>query len=172
MDSCSLGSSDHGISQVRILEWVAISFSRGSSQSRDWTQSPALQADSLLSEPLRKTDFYAVSLFPIFPYCWNSYGRWSLNVKQTLTGIFWSQVILSILLSFVIYTRNVLVIKIYEKQSYKYNLESAQVYSSRHDWIFCHVNINIVRTLQVFAISEPLNMLFLLTVTIFSSFIF
>ena len=33
---CSLpGSSVHGISQARILEWVAISFSRGSSQPRD-----------------------------------------------------------------------------------------------------------------------------------------
>ena len=33
---CSLpGSSVHGIHQVRILEWVAISFSRGSSQPRD-----------------------------------------------------------------------------------------------------------------------------------------
>ena len=33
---CSLpGSSVHGISQARILEWVAISFSRGSSWSRD-----------------------------------------------------------------------------------------------------------------------------------------
>ena len=31
------GSSVHGISQGRILEWVASSFSRGSSQSRDWT---------------------------------------------------------------------------------------------------------------------------------------
>ena len=31
------GSSVHGISQARILEWVAISFSRGSSQPRDWT---------------------------------------------------------------------------------------------------------------------------------------
>ena len=30
-----LGSSVHGISQARILEWVAISFSRGSSQPRD-----------------------------------------------------------------------------------------------------------------------------------------
>ena len=28
----------HGILQVRILEWVASPFSRGSSQSRDWTQ--------------------------------------------------------------------------------------------------------------------------------------
>ena len=35
---CSLpGSSIHGISQARILEQVAISFSRGSSWCRDWT---------------------------------------------------------------------------------------------------------------------------------------
>ena len=35
---CSLpGSSVHGISQARILEWVAISFSRGSSCPRDLT---------------------------------------------------------------------------------------------------------------------------------------
>ena len=32
------GSSVHGILQARILEWVAMSFSRGSSQPRDWTQ--------------------------------------------------------------------------------------------------------------------------------------
>ena len=31
------GSSAHGAFQARILEWVAISFSRGSSQSRDQT---------------------------------------------------------------------------------------------------------------------------------------
>ena len=36
---CSLpDSSIHGIFQARILEWVAISFSRRSSQPRDWTQ--------------------------------------------------------------------------------------------------------------------------------------
>ena len=35
---CSLpGSSLHGILQARVLEWVAISFSRGSSRPRDWT---------------------------------------------------------------------------------------------------------------------------------------
>ena len=35
---CSLpGSSVHGILQARVLGWVAISFSRGSSQPRDWT---------------------------------------------------------------------------------------------------------------------------------------
>ena len=35
---CNLSSSVHGIFQARVLEWVAISFSRGSSQPRDWTQ--------------------------------------------------------------------------------------------------------------------------------------
>ena len=35
---CSLpGSSIHGIFQARVLEWAAISFSRGSSWPRDWT---------------------------------------------------------------------------------------------------------------------------------------
>ena len=38
MDSSMPGSSVHGISQARILEWVAISFSKGSSQPRDCTQ--------------------------------------------------------------------------------------------------------------------------------------
>ena len=36
MDCRLPGSSEHGILQARILEWVAISFSRGSSQSRSW----------------------------------------------------------------------------------------------------------------------------------------
>ena len=37
--NCSLpGSSVHGILQARILEWVAIPFSRGSSRPRDQTQ--------------------------------------------------------------------------------------------------------------------------------------
>ena len=36
---CSLpGFSVHGIFQARILEWVAISFSRGSSRPGDWTR--------------------------------------------------------------------------------------------------------------------------------------
>ena len=34
-DSILPGSSVHGILQTRILEWVAIPFSRGSSQLRD-----------------------------------------------------------------------------------------------------------------------------------------
>ena len=37
MDCSPPGSSVHGTFQARVLEWVAISFSRGSSQTRDWT---------------------------------------------------------------------------------------------------------------------------------------
>ena len=37
MNSSPPGSSVRGISQARILEWVAISFSRRSSQPRGWT---------------------------------------------------------------------------------------------------------------------------------------
>ena len=37
MDCSLAGSSIHGIFQARILEWVAISFSRRSSWPRDWT---------------------------------------------------------------------------------------------------------------------------------------
>ena len=48
------GSSVHGILQARILEWVVIPFSRGSSQPREQTQVSALQADSLLAEPSEK----------------------------------------------------------------------------------------------------------------------
>ena len=49
---CSLpGSCVNGILQARTLEWVAIPFSRGSSQPRIGPRSPALQADSLLSDP-------------------------------------------------------------------------------------------------------------------------
>ena len=55
MNCSAPGSSIHGILQARILKWVAIPF------SREWfpypgikPRSPALQADSLLSEPAGK----------------------------------------------------------------------------------------------------------------------
>ena len=49
---CSLpGSSIHGIFQARILEWGAISFSRDLPDPGIEPGSPALQADTLLSEP-------------------------------------------------------------------------------------------------------------------------
>ena len=55
---CSLpGSSVRWISQARVLEWVAISFSRVSSQPRDWTQvcCTAGRLLTMLPESLRTT---------------------------------------------------------------------------------------------------------------------
>ena len=46
------GSSIHGILQARTLEWVAISFSRGSSWSRITPASPALAGRFFTTEPL------------------------------------------------------------------------------------------------------------------------
>ena len=47
-DCSPLGSSVHRILQARILEWVAIPFSRGSSRLRERTGPPALQVGSVL----------------------------------------------------------------------------------------------------------------------------
>ena len=58
MDCSPPGSSVRGILQARILEWVAMPFSRGSSPDPGIEPmslvSPALQADSLLTELPRK----------------------------------------------------------------------------------------------------------------------
>ena len=51
VDCNLLGFSVHGILQARILEWIAISFSRESSRLRDRTWVSALEADALTSEP-------------------------------------------------------------------------------------------------------------------------
>ena len=54
MDCSPPASYVHGISQVRILEWVAISFSRGFSRPRNLTESPPLAGRFFTTEPQRK----------------------------------------------------------------------------------------------------------------------
>ena len=51
MDSSPPGSSVHGILQARILECVAMPFSRGSSQPRDWTCVSCLAGEFFTTEP-------------------------------------------------------------------------------------------------------------------------
>ena len=60
MDCSPPGSSIHGTLQARVLEWVAISFSRGSSDPGIEPRSPAVQAAALPSEPLGKPHIYSV----------------------------------------------------------------------------------------------------------------
>ena len=54
MDCNPLGSSVHGISQARILEWVAIFFSRGYSPPRDQTHISCLASRFFTTEPSGK----------------------------------------------------------------------------------------------------------------------
>ena len=76
-----MGYTVHGILQARILEWVAIPFSRGSSQPRDQTQAfriagikprpSALQANSLPAEPPGKPNWKNHS-FEYLYLCWKN----------------------------------------------------------------------------------------------------
>ena len=69
---CSLpGSSVHGILQAGILEWVASHFSKDLSNLGIKSRSPALQPDSLPSEPPGKPKNYELS-FIWAPY-WGLY---------------------------------------------------------------------------------------------------
>ena len=51
-------SQPHGILQARILEWVAFSFSRESSQPRDWTQVSGIAAGFFTSWATREAQEY------------------------------------------------------------------------------------------------------------------
>ena len=66
---CNLpGSSVHGILQARILEWVAFPFSRDLPNPGIEPRSPALQADSLPSEPLGKPQL-PLTILNSLPFC-------------------------------------------------------------------------------------------------------
>ena len=61
---CSLpGSSVHGILQARILEWVAISFSRGSSWARDRTRVSCIAGRFFTNWAIRKS-YWRLKGFP------------------------------------------------------------------------------------------------------------
>ena len=65
----------HGILQARILEWVAIPFSIGSSQPR----SPALQVDSLPAEPPGKPQNTGVGSLSLL--------QWILQTQELNQGL-------------------------------------------------------------------------------------
>ena len=58
------GSSVHGISQARILEWVAISFSRASSWLRDQTCIFRIAGRFFTTEPPGASQSFAIMLSP------------------------------------------------------------------------------------------------------------
>ena len=63
LDCGSPGSSVHGILQARILEWVAILFSRGSSQPRDQTWVSHIAGGPITSCQIERGNVAAVTDF-------------------------------------------------------------------------------------------------------------
>ena len=67
---CSLpGSSIHGIFQARILKWIAISFSRRSSQPRDWKQVSHIVGRHFTIWATREAYFSSVQLSSVTQLC-------------------------------------------------------------------------------------------------------
>ena len=81
MSDCSLpGSSVHGILQARILEWVAIPFSRGSSWLRDQTWVSCIGGESLYHLSHQGSVFLFLCLFSIQKF--NNISVFSILVSQ------------------------------------------------------------------------------------------
>ena len=113
---CSLpGSSVHGIIPARILEWVAISFSKGSSQHRDWThvswgscfgrwilnhwatrgrlwlEGAGCQMLAILTRPYSKWSWvlWPEERWAQFPLCPLLFGSWSLFLLSCIESSCW-----------------------------------------------------------------------------------
>ena len=75
---CSLpGSSIHGIFQARLLEWIAISFSRRSSQPRDWTQVSCIEGRRFTFWATREVIFH-----------WKTNDKKIYKITQQVWGLF------------------------------------------------------------------------------------
>ena len=72
-----------GVLQARILEWVIMSSSRGSSQPRDWTQVSCI-ADGFF------TYSTLLSLFILFKLSWDLSIESSFQCPFTFSIIFWA----------------------------------------------------------------------------------
>ena len=66
VDCSPPGSSVYGISQARILEWVAMPFSRGFSWPRDQTRVSCLPGRFFTTEPLMKSCILVITLVTFF----------------------------------------------------------------------------------------------------------
>ena len=78
MDWSPPGSSVHGILQARILEWVAVPYSRGSSRPGIKPGSAALQADSIPIEPPEKPLISHTQNASFFIQKINSFILWNI----------------------------------------------------------------------------------------------
>ena len=83
----------HGILQARILEWVAVPFSRGSSQPRDWTQVFCIAGGFFTSWATREAQLFEELL---------KSRTWNFGLKEDWIQIPKSLLQCSLLLSFML----------------------------------------------------------------------
>ena len=90
VNSSPSGCSIHGISQARILGWVAISFSRGSSLPRDQTHVSSIAR--LTAEPPGKP-FITINIVVIVRgiciSCPGKLSSWELNLNFSFANNYW-----------------------------------------------------------------------------------
>ena len=83
------GSCVHGILQARILEWVAISLSRGSSRPRDWTLISCICCIAgrfLTTEPSGKPHFlWYMLLNSLRTVIWEREWIYSVTISENIT---------------------------------------------------------------------------------------
>ena len=86
---CSLsGSSVHGISQARILEWVVISSSRGSFWPRNWTQLSLSHCRQILyhlshqGSPRIRTEYIKKHFWKLIEAVWTDRKRRDFRVRD------------------------------------------------------------------------------------------
>ena len=89
IDCSPADPSAHEISQARVLEWVAITFSRRSSQHRDWTHTSCTASKFFTTEPPEKP------VLSLIKGLLNRFAKYLLRtyVKKRQQGIhFWKNV--------------------------------------------------------------------------------
>ena len=89
MDCSPPGSCVHGILQARILEWVAISFSRGSSWPRDWIWVSLITSDLIYqiyhenNHSVQFSSFQSLSRIRLFETPWIIAYQASLSITNS-----------------------------------------------------------------------------------------
>ena len=73
----------HGLFQARILEWVAIPFSRGSSQPRDWTQVSCIAGRFFTCWATREAQAIKQQLkILLVSYYWFDFKGWLIDLNN------------------------------------------------------------------------------------------
>ena len=85
MDCSPPGSSVRGILQARILEWVAISFSRGSSRPRDWAQVSCIAGRRFNLWATREAEHQRTVAFEL--WCWRRLLRVPCTARRSNQSI-------------------------------------------------------------------------------------